>query len=260
MSKASDLLGRHASARLWESGEPSARTRWALASARHLPTPDVRDIEGVDRAVAWHTVPVPDVSSRTTRFVGRQRELQVLDDVLAEGRAGEGRVVLVTGAAGIGKTRFCREVAARARRGRYTVAWGSCWPVGGAPPLWPWQEILGGPGEWAAATLAADGGGYGVRPGALRPVRRDRRAGRRDVRRSPMLIVIDDIDAADTGALLLTRFVARTLARRRLVMLLTRRTEPGDAIELSPAWTVENEALLVRLTAWIWPRPRTCSG
>jgi tetratricopeptide (TPR) repeat protein len=157
-------------------------------------------------------------------------------------------VVLVTGAAGIGKTRFCREVAARARRGRYAVAWGSCWPVGGAPPLWPWQEILGGPGEWAAATLAADGGGYGV----VDPERFARFAAiaeRVDAMcvRSPMLIVIDDIDAADTGALLLTRFVARTLARRRLVILLTRRTEPGDAIELSPAWTVENEALLVPL-------------
>jgi hypothetical protein len=54
--------------------------------------------------------------------------------------------------------------------------------------------------------------------------------------RSPVLVVIDDIHAADAGAMLLSRFVARTLAWRPLVLLLTRRTEPDDADEVSLAW------------------------
>jgi len=206
-----------------------------------------RDMNGCGRDVAWHTDAVADASSRASRFVGRKRELQILEETLAGAGEGEGAVVLVTGPAGIGKTRFCREVAARARRSGHTVAWGSCWPAGGAPPLWPWQQILGALGEAPAELLAADQGGSIVDP--ERFARFTAIAERVDAAcaRWPVLIVIDDIDSADAGAMLLCRFVARTLAGRPLVLLLTRRSDP-DGIEIaSPAWAVEGEATLVAL-------------
>lgn len=183
-----------------------------------------------------------------TRFVGRRRELQVLDGALATAAGGEGSVVLVTGPAGIGKTRFCREVAARARRGGYTVAWGSCWPAGGAPPLWPWQEILGEMDDGRAATLlAADQGGSTVDPERFARFRAIAEQIGVACKRSPALVVIDDVHAADAGAMLLSRFVGRTLARRPLVLLLTRRTEP-DGPEGGPqTWDVDAEATLVAL-------------
>ena len=82
------------------------------------------------------------MTSGTGRFVGRIRQLQQLDEALALARSGEVSLVVVMGEAGIGKTRFCREVPARARRAGFVIGWGTCWPDGGAPALWPWQDIF----------------------------------------------------------------------------------------------------------------------
>jgi hypothetical protein len=189
-----------------------------------------------------------EASTRNGGFVGRARELQVLDDALAAATEGEGSVVLVAGVAGIGKTRFCREVAARARRRGHTVAWGNCWPGGGAPPLWPWQEILGQLGDGTAvASLALDPGGSTVDPERFARFAAISEQLAAACSRSPVLVIIDDVHAADAGATLLTRFVARTLARRPLVLLLTQRIERDGANGAQPVSAVDDEATLVRL-------------
>jgi tetratricopeptide (TPR) repeat protein len=76
----------------------------------------------------------------TTTFVGRDRELDTLMSTLAVVRRGSGRLVLVSGEAGIGKSmlvqRFCASAA------DVTLLWGSCWPGGGAPTYWPWVQVL----------------------------------------------------------------------------------------------------------------------
>src|SRR5205823_2404975 len=98
-------------------------------------------------------------------FTGRASELRVLDEVMAAARGGVGNLILVSGEAGIGKNRFCREVAARARTGGLATAWGSCWPEGGAPPLWPWQAILDSlVDRTAAKSLVDDPGGSALDP------------------------------------------------------------------------------------------------
>jgi hypothetical protein len=157
-------------------------------------------------------------------FIGRSRELRVLDSARSAARAGDAAVVVVTGEAGIGKTRLCREASARAEEAGFAVAWGTCWPEGGAPPLWPWRTILSslrvGP---VAQLLSRDPGGPSIDPErfarftAITDHLGDACA------RSPVLIVIDDVHAADPGALLLARFVARTLARHPLMLLLASR-------------------------------------
>jgi hypothetical protein len=61
-----------------------------------------------------------------------------LDDVLS----GQGRVVVLAGEPGIGKTRALEEFAAHAEAVGVQVLWGRCPEERGAPPYWPWIQII----------------------------------------------------------------------------------------------------------------------
>lgn len=75
-------------------------------------------------------------------FVGREAEMDLLTRGMEDVLAGHGRIFLVTGEPGIGKTRLVSELCAVAEaRGMRTV-WGRCWEGGGAPPYWPLTQIL----------------------------------------------------------------------------------------------------------------------
>jgi AAA ATPase-like protein len=73
-------------------------------------------------------------------FVGREDELSRLVGALG----GDARLVLVTGDAGVGKTRFAGEGMARAAAGGMVVAWGECLPLAHALPLLPVISALDG--------------------------------------------------------------------------------------------------------------------
>ncbi len=47
-------------------------------------------------------------------FVGRQQEMAVLERALNDALSGHGRLVMLAGEPGIGKTRLCQELVARA--------------------------------------------------------------------------------------------------------------------------------------------------
>ena len=57
------------------------------------------------------------------------------------GGAGRGRVALITGEAGIGKTSLSEAVEAMARELRFGVAWGRC-SSADMPSYWPWTQVL----------------------------------------------------------------------------------------------------------------------
>ena len=75
-------------------------------------------------------------------FVGRQKEMvqvqAALDDVLA----GKGRLVMLVGEPGIGKSRTAQEVAQRALESGFQLFWGHCPEERGAPPYWPWVQVI----------------------------------------------------------------------------------------------------------------------
>ncbi len=75
-------------------------------------------------------------------LVGRDSELGELLAGLDEVVSGSGRLFLLAGDPGIGKSRLAREAAARARDRGIKVAWGRCWEAGGAPAYWPWVQSL----------------------------------------------------------------------------------------------------------------------
>src|SRR5437764_13877807 len=75
-------------------------------------------------------------------FVGRDRELGELRAGLEIAISGRGRLFLVAGEPGIGKTRLLGELAAHAPRREARVLWGRCWEGEGAPAYWPWLQII----------------------------------------------------------------------------------------------------------------------
>src|ERR1700730_7506426 len=98
------------------------------------------------------------------RFVGRQDELDLLRRRLADARTGSGSVIVVSGPAGIGKSRLLEEFVAEAAP--TPIVWGNAVADPGAPALWPWTRALRwlpGPREALAAVVA------GGTPPAERP-------------------------------------------------------------------------------------------
>src|SRR5262245_44607479 len=75
-------------------------------------------------------------------FIGRQQELTDLRARLDEVEAGGSHLVLVAGEAGIGKTRLAEEITREAAERGATVAWARCREGEGAPPYWPWVQVL----------------------------------------------------------------------------------------------------------------------
>jgi predicted ATPase len=159
----------------------------------------------------------------TEGFVGRAHELhhieRACDAAVAHGR---GSLIVVSGEAGIGKTRLCEEAAERARRAGLVVVSARCWADAGAPALWPWQPIVAELCGDETADLLAKDSGSGVDPDrfARFAAVSDRLA--ESSARSPACVIVDDVHAADPGALLLARFVSRFVATHPIVLVLAR--------------------------------------
>lgn len=162
--------------------------------------------------------------------------------------------MVVSGEAGIGKSRLCAEVAARARRTGFTVVWGSCWLDGGAPPLWPWQSLLAERcGPSAAALLDGAASVAGVEPDRFGRFVAVTEALGAACAADPTLLVIDDVQAAQAEALLLLRFVHRALRHRPLVLLVTRRPVTRDPEVTALLDGLEDEATTLPLRGFDVP-------
>ena len=75
-------------------------------------------------------------------LVGRDRELTELRQGLDNALAGRGRLFMVAGDPGVGKTALADAIGAEAVASGATVLWGRAWEGGGAPSYWPWLRIL----------------------------------------------------------------------------------------------------------------------
>jgi tetratricopeptide (TPR) repeat protein len=82
------------------------------------------------------------VNVDTGSLVGRDRELSELRQGLDHALAGRGRLFMVAGDPGVGKTALADAIGAEAVAAGATVLWGRAWEGGGAPSYWPWLRIL----------------------------------------------------------------------------------------------------------------------
>ncbi|UWP87564.1 AAA family ATPase [Dactylosporangium fulvum] len=249
---------------LYRSGQQAAALTAYDVVRRHLadefgvePGAPLRDLH---RRVLGHTVaPVGPVApvSRRPALVGRDAELARLGELLAAAGRDGGRVVAVTGEAGIGKTSLAAAAADRAAADGTPVVWGRCPDLGQAPPFWLWTQVVrgllalpGAAGHDSPAALAgftaatpggADGGPAGLIPGppggaegVLDPVARFRTyEALADLVRGAaapagLVVVLDDLHAADVDSLLLLRFLATGLQRSRTLVIGTLRPYEHD--------------------------------
>ena len=146
--------------------------------------------------------------------------------------------MIVTGDAGIGKTRLLTEVADKAGAHGWTVLAGRCWEEGGAPAYWPWIQVVRAAGGDFEA-IAAPSAGAAVEqtdPGSVRFALFDAVTrfllDRADER--PVLIVLEDLHAADEASLLLLRFLGEAVASAPIAVLCSYRDEEPRVRELAP--------------------------
>ncbi len=155
-------------------------------------------------------------------FVGRDREVGELAAALEDAAAGRGRLFLVSGEGGIGKTRLVDEVASRAKDVGAGVLWGRCSKRGGAPPYWPWTQALQSLGEELPELDPAAGETERFRSFAGVAAALKEAAAPR-----PLLLVFDDVHHSDELSLLLLEFVAGELAEMRVALVATYVESPG---------------------------------
>ena len=179
-------------------------------------------------------------------FIGRQQDLDVVRLSLAGAVAGRGRLVLVAGEPGVGKTRLAEVVAAEAGQRGVPALWGSCWPGDGAPPLWPWTQVFRDASTWGRVedtellSQLTEGeshtgllGDLDASSARFRLFDRVTAGLRRATDEGPLLVVLDDLQWADRTSLQLLLFVARTLRSTPMLVVGTYRdTEiaPGDPL------------------------------
>jgi DNA-binding CsgD family transcriptional regulator/RecA/RadA recombinase len=148
-------------------------------------------------------------------YVGREVEQITMARLLAMSRRGMGRVVLVGGEAGAGKTRLAEETAANAEARGFAVAWGYCRESASAPPLWPWWQVLGGLGLPLPDEESADPAAR-FRLFEAVAIAVARCSGER-----PLLIVLDDVHRADAASLALLRFAVDQWRRAAVAVVAT---------------------------------------
>jgi len=162
--------------------------------------------------------------------VGRDQELAQVRAALVAASAGGGRLVLVSGEPGIGKTRLTTAIVEMAGEYDVPVASGYAIDDPGMPPLWPWRRV--------ARTVPALGGVLGVAADSAAAV--DSAAARFAMfteasqaladaaANGGLLVVLEDLQWADRTSLLLLRHLAGELARTRLLVVGTFR-DAADA-------------------------------
>jgi DNA-binding CsgD family transcriptional regulator len=176
---------------------------------------------------------VADAAPGPGSLAGRDQELAALRGWRAAALAGGGRLVVLTGPPGIGKTRLAEELAGSARRDGQRVLWGRAVEERGAPPLWPWRRILNAVGVDEQDSLAGDGSSDSARSDDLAAARFRAAAAAADAvtgaaHAADLLVVLEDLQWADHASLFLLRELAAELPGSRLLVLATCRDTTSD--------------------------------
>jgi eukaryotic-like serine/threonine-protein kinase len=225
-----------------ERPESAAVVREALAAISSLSV----SATTTDRVTSADTNPLDRLAGGV--FVGREREIDELRAGLEESLSGRGRLFMLVGEPGIGKTRTAEELITYARLRKAQALWGRCYEGDGAPAYWPWVQAIrsyvhdGDP----KSLLSEMGSGAAIigqvvsevrerLPGLPEPPSLTPEQGRfrlfdsvttflkNAANRQPLVLVLDDLHWADKASLLLLQFLAREMRSARLLVIGTYR-------------------------------------
>jgi DNA-binding SARP family transcriptional activator/tetratricopeptide (TPR) repeat protein len=210
-----------------------------------------RTLRGLEKAIlqqdpSLDLIPTEETREEASRgaFVGRGAELEELLAGLEDALAGRGRLFLLVGEPGIGKSRLADEVSLRARSRGARVLFGRCWEAGGAPAYWPWVQSLRAyvrsvepealraqlgagaaevaqilpelrellPGLAEATSLDSEGARFRLFDATADFLRKASES-------RPIVLVLDDLHAADAPSLLLLQFLVRELGSTPMLVL-----------------------------------------
>ena len=231
-------------------GDPLADMRLADAGTGSAAT--AREaLPGVPHARVNGSSTPPRASPRPAGlFVGRKPELAKLTKALQGARKGFGRVVLLAGSGGMGKTRLTQQLALQAEQSGTLVLWGRCLEEAGAPAYWPWRQLVrsylrsgtdADPAQTFGSGLADIAGivpevaeHFKLRPPAAVSAGDSAEARfrlfdalaafwRRAAQRAPLLLIFEDLHWADATSLRLFSFVAAELEDSALLVVGTYR-------------------------------------
>jgi len=176
------------------------------------------------------------------RLVGRGTEVARLDDEYRRAASGEVRVVVLTGDPGLGKTRLAREFLAR-KASRAAGLFARGYPFGTTSSFGVWSEALDRhlralPPAEAAALCGGSLDDLAILLHSVAPGRSPSADGQPSwsrllsglsvllgnlTARSPVIVVIDDAHDADPSSWEALSYMARDLARARLLVLVVAR-------------------------------------
>jgi DNA-binding SARP family transcriptional activator/tetratricopeptide (TPR) repeat protein len=193
-------------------------------------------------------------------LIGRAREVDDLTSVWARSRGGRLMAAAITGEPGIGKTRLADELCDLAGAEGALVASATALDLGVTTPFGIWAELIGSltssleepprDARWTAG-LAPLTPGFAsgqdrppAHPAAVSPDLERARLYEATVgllqwasRDRPVLLLMEDMHAADVASLVLIGYVCRRLAGSPMLLVLTRRPLPHavqvDALEQS---------------------------
>src|SRR5215469_15683407 len=227
---------------------PTSHQGQGTRRTRASPAPSRAVLFGRTVRASWDNGRVLDTASLESgrsespgcALVGRSAELRRMRELLGDAEAGQPVVLLVSGDAGVGKTRLLTELAAEAAQRGFTILSGRCAELAETVPYLPLADAL----RSASSSGLADA--LATRP-VLTRLLPDREITRQPgdlpglaqqqlfgavvgmltelAETQPVLLMLEDLHWADRSTRDLVTFLSRVLRHERIALALSYRTD-----------------------------------
>jgi predicted ATPase len=204
------------------------------------------------------------VARAPSPLVGRERVLEHVGAALSEAASGSGGLFVLTGEPGVGKTRVAETLAREATGLGFPVAWGYCRELGHTSPLWAVSGLLRSliRQSPAARSVLREARFVALVPELLPLLPELTTSAKRPTpgadaiectfelgskhrvfdaftraltlvaEHTPYVLILDDLQRADTASLELLHYLLPELSRSRILFLATLSGEPATAVNL----------------------------